>query len=156
MSKSKTRFFCQSCGHEAAKWLGKCPSCGTWNSFVEEIITKGEEKNEWRQESGRSKSIQPKILSEIESGTEVRIPTRDQELDRVLGGGIVPGSVVLIGGEPGIGKSTLMLQVGLALRNLKRFGFVKSDTHIFTYLVSEVKPPYGNITRKDNFALKKY
>ncbi len=117
--KSKTRFFCQSCGHEAAKWLGKCPSCGTWNSFVEEIVTKGEEKNEWRQESPRSKSIQPKILAEIESGKEVRIPTRDQELDRVLGGGIVPGSVVLIGGEPGIGKSTLMLQVGLALRNLK-------------------------------------
>ena len=119
MSKSKTLFFCQSCGHEASKWLGKCPSCGTWNSFVEEVVSKSENKTEWRQESSRSKAIQPKILSEIESGREVRIPTRDQELDRVLGGGIVPGSLVLIGGEPGIGKSTLMLQVGLALKNLK-------------------------------------
>ena len=117
--KSKTLFFCQSCGHEASKWLGKCPSCGTWNSFVEEVVSKSENKTEWRQESSRSKAIQPKILSEIESGREVRIPTRDQELDRVLGGGIVPGSLVLIGGEPGIGKSTLMLQVGLALKNLK-------------------------------------
>lgn len=99
--------------------MGKCPSCGTWNSFVEEIVIKGEDKNEWRQESARSKTIQPKILSDIESGKEVRIPTGDQELDRVLGGGIVPGSLVLIGGEPGIGKSTLMLQVGLALRKLK-------------------------------------
>ena len=99
--------------------MGKCPSCGTWNSFVEEVVSKSENKTEWRQESSRSKAIQPKILSEIESGREVRIPTRDQELDRVLGGGIVPGSLVLIGGEPGIGKSTLMLQVGLALKNLK-------------------------------------
>lgn len=119
MAKSKTVFFCQSCGHESSKWMGKCPSCGTWNSFVEEVVTKGDEKNEWRQESTRSKTTQPKILSEIESGKETRIPTGDQELDRVLGGGIVPGSLVLIGGEPGIGKSTLMLQAGLALPNLK-------------------------------------
>ncbi|MBL7863810.1 MAG: DNA repair protein RadA [Cyclobacteriaceae bacterium] len=119
MSKAKTRFFCQSCGYEASKWLGKCPSCGTWNSFVEEVVSKAEDKNEWRQESARSKVIQPKILSEIEAGREVRIPTGDLELDRVLGGGIVPGSLVLIGGEPGIGKSTLMLQVGLALKNIK-------------------------------------
>lgn len=119
MSKAKTRFFCQSCGYEASKWLGKCPSCGTWNSFVEEVVSKAEDKNEWRQESARSKVIQPKILSEIEAGREVRIPTGDLELDRVLGGGIVPGSLVLIGGEPGIGKSTLMLQVGLALKNIR-------------------------------------
>ncbi len=119
MAKSKSVFFCQSCGHESSKWMGKCPSCGTWNSFVEEVVTKGDEKNEWRQESTRSKTIQPKILAEIESGKETRIPTGDQELDRVLGGGIVPGSLVLIGGEPGIGKSTLMLQAGLALPNLK-------------------------------------
>lgn len=119
MAKSKTQYFCQSCGHEASKWMGKCPSCGTWNSFVEEVVAKGEEKNEWRQDSSRNRSAQPKILSEIESGKEIRISTKDQELDRVLGGGIVPGSLVLIGGEPGIGKSTLMLQVGLALKNIK-------------------------------------
>ena len=118
MTKAKTRFFCQSCGHEAAKWLGKCPSCGSWNSFVEEVVTKGSDKNEWRQES-KARSIQPKTLDEIESSSELRISTFDQELDRVLGGGIVPGSMVLIGGEPGIGKSTLMLQVGLALKNQK-------------------------------------
>ncbi len=119
MSKTKIRFFCQSCGHEASKWMGKCPSCGTWNSFVEEVVPAEGAKNEWRQESTRSKSIQPKILDEIESGNEIRIATHDEELNRVLGGGIVPGSVVLIGGEPGIGKSTLMLQLGLALSKLK-------------------------------------
>ncbi len=119
MSKTKTQFFCQSCGYEASKWLGKCPSCETWNSFVEEVVVKEGAKNDWRQESTRSKSVQPKLLVEIESGNEIRIPTLDQELNRVLGGGIVPGSMVLIGGEPGIGKSTLMLQIGLALKNLK-------------------------------------
>lgn len=118
MPKAKTQFFCQSCGHQASKWLGKCPSCGTWNSFVEEVVTKGGATNDWRQESTRSKSIQPISLDEIEPHPENRITTKNVELDRVLGGGIVPGSVVLIGGEPGIGKSTLMLQVGLALKNL--------------------------------------
>lgn len=120
MAKSKTLFFCQTCGYESAKWLGKCPSCDSWNSFVEEIVVKNEgAKNEWRQESGRARGVQPKTLSEIESSNEVRILTPDHELNRVLGGGIVPGSLVLIGGEPGIGKSTLMLQVGLGVKNLK-------------------------------------
>jgi DNA repair protein RadA/Sms len=86
---------------------------------VEEVVTKEVAGTDWRQESTRSKSIQPKLLVEIESGNEIRVPTHDQELNRVLGGGIVPGSMVLIGGEPGIGKSTLMLQIGLALKNLK-------------------------------------
>jgi len=120
MSKSKTLFFCQSCGYESAKWLGKCPSCETWNSFVEEVVTKPEaNKTEWRQESGKSRVSKPKTLEEMESTGEVRITTPDQELNRVLGGGIVPGSLILIGGEPGIGKSTLMLQIGLALKNQK-------------------------------------
>ena len=99
--------------------MGKCPSCGTWNSFVEEVVTAGDNKTDWRQETQRARNLAPKTLAEIDSGTEVRIPTHDQELDRVLGGGIVPGSLVLIGGEPGIGKSTLMLQLGLALPQLK-------------------------------------
>lgn len=99
--------------------MGKCPSCGTWNSFVEEVVSKEVSKSDWRQESQRTKGISPKTLAEIESGKEMRIGTGDQELDRVLGGGIVPGSLVLIGGEPGIGKSTLMLQLGLALRQWK-------------------------------------
>jgi DNA repair protein RadA/Sms len=117
LAKSKSSFFCQSCGYESAKWLGKCPSCNAWNTFVEEVVVKEETtKTEWRQESVRSKVIRAKTLFEIESGPEYRILTPDQELNRVLGGGIVPGSLILIGGEPGIGKSTLMLQIGLQLQ----------------------------------------
>src|ERR1043165_1147146 len=109
MSKAKTTFFCQSCGYESAKWLGKCPSCNSWNTFAEEIVAKNESnKNEWRSSESKSKIISPKTLNEIETTTDVRFPTPDQELNRVLGGGIVPGSLILIGGEPGIGKSTLM------------------------------------------------
>lgn len=116
MAKTKTKFFCQQCGHEASKWLGKCPQCGTWNSFVEELVTADAGKNAWRQESKNNRNTQPKLLGDIEAGSEVRMDTHDQELNRVLGGGIVAGSLVLIGGEPGIGKSTLMLQIGLALK----------------------------------------
>ncbi|MGE0770488.1 MAG: DNA repair protein RadA [Cyclobacteriaceae bacterium] len=120
MAKSKTLFFCQNCGYESAKWLGKCPSCEQWNTFVEELVAKPEKgKTDWRQETIRDKKIIPKTLNEIEGSEEIRIPSPDKELNRVLGGGIVPGSMVLIGGEPGIGKSTLLLQVALALRQLK-------------------------------------
>src|SRR5258706_11520363 len=119
MSKTKTLFFCQSCGYESAKWLGKCPSCNSWNTFAEEVIAKSDaNKNEWRTDS-KSRIIKPKTLHEIESASEIRLQTPDHELNRVLGGGIVPGSLVLIGGEPGIGKSTLMLQIGLALQKAK-------------------------------------
>ncbi len=119
MAKSKTLFFCQSCGYESPKWIGKCPSCQSWNSFVEEVVSKNEsDKKAWRQDS-KNKVNKPKTLNEIESTGEIRISTPDQELNRVLGGGIVPGSLILIGGEPGIGKSTLMLQLGLALQRAK-------------------------------------
>jgi len=120
LAKSKTLFFCQSCGHESPKWVGKCPSCGSWNSFVEEVVSKNEtDRNDWRQDSTKSRVSKPKTLNEIESTGEIRIATPDQELNRVLGGGIVPGSLILIGGEPGIGKSTLMLQLGLSLQKAK-------------------------------------
>jgi DNA repair protein RadA/Sms len=120
MAKTKSSFFCQQCGHESAKWLGKCPSCGTWNSFVEEVVQKEDSnKNEWRQESSKPRQSKPKKLNDVEAGKEVRIITSDAELNRVLGGGIVPGSLILIGGEPGIGKSTLMLQLGLSLKRSK-------------------------------------
>ncbi len=120
MAKAKSTFFCQSCGYESSKWLGKCPSCSAWNTFVEEVVVKNESsKTEWRQDTARTKTIKPKTLDEIETGSEYRIGSGDAELNRVLGGGIVPGSLVLIGGEPGIGKSTLMLQVGLQVKNLK-------------------------------------
>lgn len=120
MAKTKTSYFCQNCGYESAKWLGKCPSCETWNSFVEEVSTKDEaSKTDWRQESGKVRISRPRTLDEMESGQEARLVTTDQELNRVLGGGIVPGSLILIGGEPGIGKSTLMLQIGIGLKNQK-------------------------------------
>lgn len=120
LAKTKTTFFCQSCGYESAKWLGKCPSCSSWNTFAEEIISKEEtSKNEWRPSSSKTRQSKAKSLEEIESSREIRISAFDNELNRVLGGGIVPGSLVLIGGEPGIGKSTLMLQVGLQLKSLK-------------------------------------
>jgi DNA repair protein RadA/Sms len=118
MSKTKTIFYCQTCGYESAKWLGKCPSCNSWNSFVEEVVAKNENnKNDWKSETS-SKIAQPKKLDEIKSTQDIRTVTPDQELNRVLGGGIVPGSLVLIGGEPGIGKSTLMLQIGIGLEKL--------------------------------------
>ncbi len=120
MAKTKSSFFCQQCGHEAAKWLGKCPSCGTWNSFVEEVVQKDDgNKNEWRQDTPKSRQNKPTKIDDVKAGAEIRIITPDEELNRVLGGGIVPGSLVLIGGEPGIGKSTLMLQLGLALKKMK-------------------------------------
>lgn len=119
MAKTKTLFFCNACGYESAKWLGKCPSCNAWNSFAEEVVTKTDSgKNDWRSESP-SRQNQARKLSEIESASGFRITTPDAELNRVLGGGIVPGSLVLIGGEPGIGKSTLMLQIGVGMQQLR-------------------------------------
>ena len=117
MAKSKTVYYCQSCGYESAKWLGKCPSCDAWNTFAEEVVAKERSnKNEWRQETAHQKKIAPRTLKDIESTGDIRWNSGDRELDRVLGGGVVPGSLVLIGGEPGIGKSTLMLQLGLRLK----------------------------------------
>ena len=114
-------YFCQNCGHQSPKWLGKCPSCAEWNTFVEEIIQKDDknEKGSWRISSSGQISIKPRNISEIKYEEEHRIVTDDKELNRVLGGGIVPGSLVLIGGEPGIGKSTLMLQIALSLGDKK-------------------------------------
>ena len=119
MSKVKTAFFCQNCGYESVKWLGQCPSCAQWNTFVEELIQKEDAKKINWKNNGDSKRINRIIaLHEIAANEEQRLITPDVELNRVLGGGIVPGSIVLIAGEPGIGKSTLFLQIGLALKNL--------------------------------------
>ncbi|OQP58489.1 DNA repair protein RadA [Niastella populi] len=118
MAKVKTAFFCSNCGYESAKWVGKCPSCGTWNTFVEEVISKPSLKKEngWDDYNEETKSIRTIALHTIKSNEQVRLTTTDAELNRVLGGGIVPGSIVLIAGEPGIGKSTLFLQNGLQLK----------------------------------------
>ena len=120
MAKTKTAYFCQSCGYESAKWLGKCPSCGQWNTFVEEIIEKtATSVPTWKTETSSRKLSKPSKVDEIQSSVERRILTGDKELDRVLGGGLVEGSLVLIGGEPGIGKSTLMLQLALNIKGKK-------------------------------------
>ena len=115
MSKVKTTFFCQNCGAQYAKWQGQCNSCKEWNTIAEEIIQK-EEKTIWKPSNTESKRVsKPLRIKEIDSSQEVRMNTTDGELNRVLGGGIVPGSLILLGGEPGIGKSTLLLQISLKL-----------------------------------------
>jgi DNA repair protein RadA/Sms len=115
MSKVKTSFFCQNCGAQYSKWQGQCNSCKEWNTIVEEIIQK-EEKPSWKPASSDSKRVsKPLRVNEIDSAQEIRMNTTDSELNRVLGGGIVPGSLILLGGEPGIGKSTLLLQISLKL-----------------------------------------
>ena len=120
MAKTKSAYFCQSCGYESAKWLGKCPSCNSWNTFVEEVIEKpGAKVPAWETTGSSKRSNKPNKLTDIASSMEKKISTSDLELDRVLGGGLVAGSVILIGGEPGIGKSTLMLQLALNISGKK-------------------------------------
>jgi DNA repair protein RadA/Sms len=121
MSKIKTAFFCSNCGYESAKWSGKCPSCDQWNTFVEEVITKDNKlaEAEWKKFSVDKKEARTISLHEVISAEEKRIVTSDPELNRVLGGGIVAGSIVLVAGEPGIGKSTLFLQNGLRLTQIR-------------------------------------
>jgi len=120
MSKVKTAFFCQNCGYESVKWLGQCPSCGQWNTFVEELIQKDSTTNNngWKDYTDNKRTNKTISLNEIKSSEEERLITSDAELNRVLGGGIVPGTIVLIAGEPGIGKSTLFLQNGLWLKGV--------------------------------------
>lgn len=117
MAKVKKAFFCQNCGAQSSKWIGKCPSCGEWNTYVEEIIQK-EEKGSRRGQKPEHRA-HPKKVKDITYSNEQRMISASKELNRVLGGGIVPGSVVLVGGEPGIGKSTLMLQVALRMKGKK-------------------------------------
>ena len=115
MAKVKSTFFCQNCGAQYARWQGQCNACKEWNTIAEEIIQK-EDKPSWKSATSDSKRItKPLKITEIDSALEVRMDTRDAELNRVLGGGIVPGSLILLGGEPGIGKSTLLLQISLRL-----------------------------------------
>jgi DNA repair protein RadA/Sms len=122
MAKVKSTYFCQSCGAQSAKWVGRCSSCGEWNTYVEEVLKK-ESKNDRLQLFGANKtaggSNKSVLLQEVGLQDYPRIAVPGKELTRVLGGGIVPGSLVLFGGEPGIGKSTLMLQLALRLKNLK-------------------------------------
>jgi len=118
MSRVKTAFFCQHCGAQSPKWMGKCNACGEWNTFVEEVIQREEKPGQGTGITNRRPS-QPVRIADIRYDHETRMAIPDQELSRVLGGGVVPGSLVLIGGEPGIGKSTLMLQTALRCINRK-------------------------------------
>lgn len=118
--KTKSVFFCSNCGAESPKWVGKCPACGEWNTFVEETVAAKPKKSKgYLPEGGKTHSITPVKISEVKSGEEQRIALPSRELNRVLGGGLVPGSIILIGGEPGIGKSTLVLQNVLRIRSRK-------------------------------------
>ena len=116
MAKVKTTFFCQNCGAQFAKWQGQCTSCKSWNTITEELVQKPTTKD-WKTgtQNTPNRVSKPLKISEIDTAKTVRMDTTDGELNRVLGGGIVPGSLTLLGGEPGIGKSTLMLQVALKL-----------------------------------------
>ncbi|MBO6532063.1 DNA repair protein RadA [Allomuricauda sp.] len=114
MAKTKTTFFCQNCGAQFPKWIGQCSSCKEWNTIVEEVIQK-EDKKSWRADTVAKQANKPLRISEITQEKELRLDTLDQEFNRVLGGGLVPGSLTLLGGEPGIGKSTLLLQIALKL-----------------------------------------
>ncbi|OSZ82339.1 DNA repair protein RadA [Chitinophagaceae bacterium IBVUCB1] len=119
MAKIKSAFFCQQCGYESPKWAGKCPSCGSWNSFVEEVIQRDDKQKPiagWEDESKEQRKAHK--LDELVIQKELRLQTPDAELNRVLGGGLVPGSVILVAGEPGIGKSTLFLQCALQWKNI--------------------------------------
>lgn len=116
MAKVKTTFYCQNCGAQHSKWQGQCNSCKSWNTIVEEVI-QSPKKGDWKTVSNhkRKESSKPLKISDIDTTKNPRLDTKDDELNRVLGGGIVPGSLILLGGEPGIGKSTLMLQISLLL-----------------------------------------
>lgn len=118
MGKTKSVFYCQNCGTQSAQWIGKCPSCGEWNTFVEEVVHRDEDDPRKAVIQGKRTDI-PHAINEIQLNSEERIDIGNGELNRVLGGGLVPGSLILVGGEPGIGKSTLMLQMALNIRQKK-------------------------------------
>ena len=120
--KQKTAYFCNSCGCEEPKWFGRCPSCGEWGTCVEESVVTGGKKSKGSHSGALTlpgQKEKPRKLSEIEATEEKRIDMHDPELNRVLGGGLVPGSMVLLGGDPGIGKSTLILQTVMNIRDKK-------------------------------------
>ncbi len=148
MAKARTVFFCQNCGNQSPKWLGKCPACGEWNTYAEEVINKDEEKAKVRGFSPKS-DVAPVALQDISESHTQRLSTQDSELDRVLGGGIVMGSLILIGGEPGIGKSTLMLQLaaGLEGKTILYVSGEESDRQI------KMRADRMNVSNKDCYVL---
>jgi len=132
MAKKDTTFFCQNCGFESGKWHGQCPGCREWNSFVEEKIVKNKSAASKSGSASNTGAVKPTVLKEVSVGNEERVKTGIEELDRVLGGGLVPGSLILVGGDPGIGKSTLLLQVCQRLTSE-----VKGEAHDVLYISGE-------------------
>ena len=130
-SKSRTVFFCSNCGAQSPKWVGRCPVCGEWNTYTEEVVEREPKQSLWKQDSvmPASERIKSKaiLVKEIQNRPISRLDMGDAELDRVLGGGLVPGSFVLVGGEPGIGKSTLMLQVALQMPGEHKILYVSGE-----------------------------
>ncbi len=129
MAKEKSIYVCAQCGNDSPKWVGRCPVCGAWNSYAEQVVRKETvgQAHRVRVAAGLGEGLsRPQTFSEIETGSEVRIDLHDQELNRVLGGGLVPGSLVLLGGEPGIGKSTLVLQTVLGMTD-RRILYVSGE-----------------------------
>ena len=116
MAKTRSVFFCSECGHESPQWVGKCPTCNSWNTFVEQEVAKAS-KRATPGSSGTGNAPTP--IAQVDPEQQRRVVLEDRELNRVLGGGLVPGSVILFGGEPGIGKSTLMLQLVMQHKGLK-------------------------------------
>ena len=123
MAKARTYYFCQECGYQSSSWLGRCPECGKWNTFVEEMVKSAAPAAKTATTVAKAT---PKRIQEVTYGETKRIPTHCNEFDRVLGGGIVPGSLLLLGGEPGIGKSTLLLQTALAIHD-RRLLYVSGE-----------------------------
>ncbi|PRO64635.1 DNA repair protein RadA [Alkalicoccus urumqiensis] len=131
MAKQKTKFVCQECGYESAKWMGKCPGCHQWNTFVEEMEASPKTKRRGFVTGDGPRRVKPEPITKIERREEARSSTHIDELNRVLGGGIVPGSLVLVGGDPGIGKSTLLLQVSAKLsENKKRVLYISGEESV--------------------------
>ena len=128
-TKVKTAFFCSNCGAQSPKWVGRCPSCGEWNTYTEEVIERENRSGGWNSPSATSRkgAKESRLVRDIQTEEIQRIDTGNNELNRVLGGGLVPGSFVLVGGEPGIGKSTLMLQVALQIPHGKKVLYVSGE-----------------------------
>lgn len=133
MAKTKSVWFCTSCGNESSKWMGKCPACGEWNTMVEETVATGNCASRYRDRKTDSTGNRPVLLKDIGTAVESRISSGSREVDRVLGGGIVKGSIILLGGEPGIGKSTLP----------SRFRFSTAEYTRCTYPERKVLNRYG-------------
>lgn len=145
MAKIKTGFYCQNCGAQHSKWQGQCNSCKEWNTLVEEVLEKAE-KQAWKSQTSPTakKVAKPLRISEIEVSKEERLNTNNTELDRVLGGGLVPGSLTLLGGEPGIGKSTLLLQISLNLKFRTLYVSGEESQQQIKMRAQRINPESGN------------